>query len=232
MAEPHRHHHDHDHHAEQSEEEQRAALSAGFWDERYGGADRVWSGNPNARLVEQASGLRPARALDVACGEGGDAIWLAQQGWTVTAVDVSPVALGKVREHAAEKGVTVTAATWDALGEGVPGGEGAFDLVTVSFLHVPVGEFTGIYRRIGAAVAPGGHLLVTAHHPSDVETGVRRPHGDGLLFEPDRVLAALEAVEGEPGEWEVEVAATPTRVQDGPDGPMEVRDTVVRLRRR
>jgi hypothetical protein len=69
---------------------------------------------------------------------------------------------------------------------------------------------------------------VTAHHPDDVATGVRRPHGDGLLFEPSRVLSALEV---EAGEWEVEVADAPTREQDGPDGPMLVRDTVVRLRR-
>lgn len=228
MAEPHRPHDAHRHHDDQSLEELRAALTAGFWDERYAGADRVWSGSPNVRLVEQAADLRPGRALDVACGEGADAIWLAEQGWEVTAVDVSPVALGKVREHAASRGVPVTTATWDALGDAVPGAAGGFDLVTVSFLHVPVEDFAHTYRRIAAAVAPGGRLLVTAHHPHDVESGVRRPHGKGLLFEPDRVLGALDA----PGEvWEVEVADTPTRMQEGPDGPMEVRDTVVRLRR-
>ncbi|GAB4011666.1 class I SAM-dependent methyltransferase [Nocardioides ultimimeridianus] len=227
MAEPHRHHHA-EHHDDLSLEEKRANLTAHVWDERYAGSDRVWSGNPNARLVEQASDLAPGSALDVACGEGGDAIWLAERGWDVTAVDVSPVALGKVREHAAARGVRVTTAIWDALGEAVPGAPGAFDLVTVSFLHVPAEDFAGIYRRIGAAVAPGGRLLVTAHHPHDVESGVRRPHGDGLLFEPDRVLTTL----GAPGDgWEVEVADTPERVQDGPDGPVQVRDTVVRLRR-
>ena len=227
MAEQHRHH-DAQHHDDLSLEEKRANLSARVWDERYAGSDRVWSGNPNLRLVEQAAGLTPGRALDVACGEGADAIWLAEQGWTVTAVDVSPVALGKVREHALTRGVAVTTAAWDALGDDVPGAAEAFDLVTVSFLHVPVEDFAGIYRRIAAAVAPGGRLLVTAHHPHDVESGARRPHGDGLLFEPERVLTALD-VDG--GGWEVEVADTPARTQDGPDGPLEVRDTFVRLRR-
>ncbi|GAB3865825.1 class I SAM-dependent methyltransferase [Nocardioides maradonensis] len=227
MAEPHRHHEPH-HHDAHSLEELRANLTARVWDERYAGSDRVWSGNPNVRLVEQAADLAPGRALDVACGEGADAIWLAEQGWTVTAVDVSPVALGKVREHALSRDVAVTTASWDALGDEVPGGEASFDLVTVSFLHVPVEDFAGIYRRIAAAVAPGGRLLVTAHHPHDVDSGVRRPHGPGLLFEPDRVLAALDVGAGG---WEVEVADTPTRTQHGPDGPMEVRDTVVRLRR-
>ncbi|HWU20834.1 MAG TPA: class I SAM-dependent methyltransferase, partial [Nocardioides sp.] len=178
MAEPHRQHRAH-HHDDLSPEEQRANLTAQVWDERYAGSDRVWSGNPNVRPVEQATGLTPGRALDVACGEGGDAIWLAEQGWDVTAVDVSPVALGKVREHAAARGVPITTAIWDALGDAVPGAVGAFDLVTVSFLHVPAEDFAAIYRRIAAAVVPGGRLLVTAHHPHDVESGVRRPHGDG-----------------------------------------------------
>jgi SAM-dependent methyltransferase len=237
MADPHRPHDAHRHHDDHSLEELRANLSAAVWDERYAGADRVWSGNPNVRLVEQAAGLAPGRALDVACGEGGDAIWLAEQGWEVTAVDVSAVALEKVCEHARARGVAVTTATWDALGDDVPGEEGGFDLVTVSFLHVPVPDFAGVYRRIAAAVAPGGRLLVTAHHPHDVESGARQSHGEGLLFEPERVLSALGAGGADgagdgSAPWEVEVATTPTRLQDGPDGPMEVRDTVVRLLRR
>ncbi|GAB2986538.1 class I SAM-dependent methyltransferase [Nocardioides montaniterrae] len=224
MADPHTHHHDGAHPS--TLEEMRENLTARVWDERYAGSGRVWSGRPNQRLVEQAAGLVPGRALDVACGEGGDAIWLAGQGWEVTAVDISPVGLAKVREHAADAGVEVVTAVWDALGDQPPG-EATYDLVTVSFLHVPEPDFGPVYGRIAAAVAPGGRLLVTAHHPHDVASGVRRPHGDGLLFEPSRVLDLLVPT----GEWEVEVADTPTRVQEGPDGPVEVRDTVVRLRR-
>lgn len=231
----HRHHRDneHDHEQGHSLEALRDALTAGFWDERYAGDDRVWSGRPNQRLVEQVVDLEPGTALDVACGEGGDAIWLAEQGWRVTAVDVSQVALSKVATHAEERGVAdrLRLGLYDALADPRPAGRHTFDLVTVSFLHVPVEDFGAIYRGIAEAVAPGGRLLVTAHHPHDVTSGSRHDHGPGLLFEPDRVLATLGA--DEPGSpWDVEVADTPDRVQETADGPLHVRDTVVRLRRR
>ena len=227
----HRHHHDHAH--DDSLEGLRDALTARYWDERYGGSDRVWSGRPNQRLVEQAADLTPGTALDVACGEGGDAIWLAAQGWQVTAVDVSEVALGKVAQHAEDAGLAdrIKLGLYDALADPRPAGKRRFDLVTVSFLHVPVPDFGPIYRGIADAVAPGGRLLVTAHHPDDVATGARHDHGPGLMFEPDRVLATLGADRPD-GDWDVEVADTPTREQATADGPLVVRDTVVRLRRR
>jgi 2-polyprenyl-3-methyl-5-hydroxy-6-metoxy-1,4-benzoquinol methylase len=224
--------HRHQHHDDPSLQELRDALTAEFWDERYGGSDRVWSGRPNTRLVEQVADLTPGTALDVACGEGGDAIWLAQQGWRVTAVDVSEVALDRVATHAEEAGVAdrLRLGLYDALDNPRPAGRRTFDLVTVSFLHVPVPDFAPIYRGIAEAVAPGGRLLVTAHHPHDVETGARHNHGPGLLFEPDRVLETLAV--GEPGSpWEVEVADTPSREQEWDGRTMTVRDTVVRLRR-
>lgn len=229
----HRHHRDHEHDHEHSLEALRNALTAGFWDERYAGSERVWSGRPNQRLVEQVADLQPGTALDVACGEGGDAIWLAAQGWQVTAVDISEVALAKVAEHAEDAGVAdrLKLGFYDALVDPRPAGRHTFDLVTVSFLHVPVEDFDAIYRGIAEAVAPGGRLLVTAHHPHDVESGSRHDHGPGLLFEPDRVLRTL-GVEQSGSPWEVEVAETPDRVQETADGPLHVRDTVVRLRRR
>lgn len=212
--------------------ELREALSAGFWDERYGGSERVWSGRANQRLVEQAADLTPGTALDVACGEGGDAIWLARQGWRVTAVDVSQVALSRVAAHAEQERVAdrIKVGFYDALADPRPAGRRTFDLVTVSFLHVPVEDFDAIYAGIADAVAPGGRLLVTAHHPEDVATGARHDHGPGLMFEPDRVLATLGAGQAD-SRWEVEVAETQDRVQETADGPLAVRDTVVRLRR-
>ena len=120
---------------------------------------------------------------------------------------------------------------YDALADPRPAGHDTFDLVTVSFLHVPVPDFDRIYRGIAQAVAPGGRLLVVAHHPEDVATGARHSHGPGLLFEPDRVLQALQT-DGEGSPWEVEVAETPVRDQAMPEGTLRVRDTVVRLRRR
>lgn len=225
--------HRHEHHHDQTLDELRDALTAGFWDERYGGEDRVWSGRPNQRLVEQVADLAPGTALDVACGEGGDALWLAKQGWRVTAVDVSQVALAKVAAHAEEQGVEdrIRLGFYDALADPRPVGRHTFDLVTVSFLHVPLPDFPAIYRGIADAVAPGGRLLVTAHHPDDVASGARHDHGPGLMFEPDRVLETLGADRPD-SPWEVETADTPVREQATPDGPLVVRDTVVRLRRR
>lgn len=223
----------HDHHHDHSLDAQREEMTAASWDERYAGSDRVWSGQPNQRLVEQAGDLTPGTALDVACGEGGDAIWLARQGWRVTAVDVSEVALERVARHAVEEGVEdhIRVGFYDAMGDARPARGHTFDLVTVSFLHPAEPDFAAMYRGIAEAVAPGGRLLVTAHHPEDVATGARHDHGAGRLFEPDRILAALGADQPD-GAWEVEVADTPERVQQTPDGPLAVRDTVVRLRRR
>ncbi|GAA3540192.1 SAM-dependent methyltransferase [Nocardioides daeguensis] len=231
------HRHEHSHHEhDKTLGELRDALTAGFWDERYGGTDRVWSGRPNQRLVEQLDAipdLAPGRALDVACGEGADAVWLAKQGWQVTAVDVSQVALAKVAAHAEEEGVgdRIRIGFYDALADPRPVGHHTFDLVTVSFLHVPLPDFPAVYRGIADAVAPGGRLLVVAHHPDDVTTGARHDHGPGLMFEPERVIETLGADRPD-SPWEVEVADTPVREQATPEGPLRVRDTVVRLRRR
>jgi len=225
--------HKHEHTEEQSLDELRALLSADSWNERYGSSDRVWSGRPNQRLVEQVADLPVGSALDVACGEGGDAIWLATQGWQVTAVDVSEVALDRAATHAEEAGVDdrLKLGLYDALADPRPAGHHVFDLVTVSFLHVPVPDFATIYRGIAEAVAPGGRLLVTAHHPMDVDSGARTSHGHGLLFEPDRVLDALD-VDRPDSPWQTEVADVQERVQATDDGPLHVGDTVVRLRRR
>lgn len=214
------------------EHQREALMGAATWDERYSG-DRVWSGRPNQRLVEQTVDLTPTTALDVACGEGGDALWLAEQGWDVTAVDVSEVVLAKLAEHARERGLEdrVKIGFYDAVADPRPVPHHHFDLVTVSFLHVPVPDFADIYRGIARAVAPGGRLLVTAHHP-DQAKGPKFAHGADFLFGPERVIETLEA-EAEDSEWEVEVCDAPTRMQETKDhGTLEFFDTVVRLRRR
>jgi SAM-dependent methyltransferase len=227
--------HERDDHHEPTYEELRQALTADFWDERYASSERVWSGRPNRRLVEQVADLPPGRALEVGCGEGADAIWLAEQGWRVEAVDVSRVALERTAQHAIERGVDdcLKVGEYDAMAGDPPLDQEAFDLVSVHFLHVPRRDFDDVYRRIAAAVAPGGRLLVVAHHPDDVVSGARRPHGPGLLFPPEQVLAALGAG-GADGDstWDVEIADAPTREQQTDEGPMQVRDTVVRLLRR
>src|SRR5258705_2397341 len=84
---------------EHGEQRFGAAAQAAEWDARYSERDgTMWSGRPNGRLVAEADGLTPGRALDVGCGEGADAIWLARRGWTVTAIDISHVAVSPARE--------------------------------------------------------------------------------------------------------------------------------------
>jgi SAM-dependent methyltransferase len=198
------------------------------WDARYAESDRIWSGNPNPRLVEQVTDLPPGDALDVGAGEGADAVWLATRGWRVTALDVSQVALGRAAAHAEDAGVAdrVTTLHHDVLsGAALPG---EFDLVSAQFLHPPTERFAATWRILGAAVRPGGVLLVVGHHPDDLATGLRSGHGHPeLLFTPDQVVAALPA-----SEWDVRVADAPTRSVDGPDGPVTVTDTVVLAVRR
>jgi SAM-dependent methyltransferase len=202
-----------------------------FWDERYRSATRLWSGRPNPQLVAQAAGLTPGEALDAGSGEGADAIWLASRGWTVTAADLSEVALERAADHAAAQGDSIAdriawrhedLLSWD------PGPE-RFDLVSMQFLHLPPDLFDPVYRRLAAAVRPGGTLLVVMHHADDVHANVGRPAGHPGLFPSAELLtSALD-----PGDWEIVVSSAVERAETDLDGqPTTVRDTVVRARRR
>ena len=133
------------------------------WEEHYSAAPQVWSGRVNARLAEVAPTLDGSRALDVGCGEGADAIWLAEHGWTVIAVDVSTTALTRAREAATSRGVAdrIDVVECDLTRE-LP--EGPFDLVSAQFLHSTVAmDRSAVLRRAAAAVAPGGTLLIVDH---------------------------------------------------------------------
>jgi SAM-dependent methyltransferase len=193
------------------------------WDARYAESERIWSGNPNPRLVEQLTGVTPGDALDVGAGEGADAVWLARQGWRVTALDVSEVALTRATTHASEAGVgdRVTTLHHDLMsGAPLPG---EFDLVSAQYLHPPVERLAEIFTSLGGTLRPGGRLLVVGHHPDDLATGLRSGHGHPeLLFTPDKVVAALA-----PEDWDVRTADAQTREVTGPEGPVTVTDTVV-----
>lgn len=219
------HDHEHDSLADQDVAEM---FSQQTWDARYAESDRIWSGRPNPRLVEHLAGVAAGEALDVGAGEGADAVWLAGQGWQVTALDVSEVALDRTATHAREAGLgeRVTTLHHDILGsDPLPGG---FDLVSAQFLHPPVDQREQVVQRLGAAVRPGGLLLVVGHHPDDLATGLRRGHGHAeLLFTPDQVVGALPTTD-----WDIRVADAATRTADGPDGPVTVTDTVVLAARR
>ncbi|MEI4271022.1 class I SAM-dependent methyltransferase [Klenkia sp. LSe6-5] len=201
-----------------------------FWDDRY--RERpIWSGNANQRLVETATDLTPGRALDVGCGEGGDALWLAARGWQVTATDVSPVGLERARQAAEAAGVA-HAITWehaDGRSDWTPA-PAAYDLVTVSFVQFPRHELVAFHRKLAAAVAPGGTLLITAHH-ADSHAGEGTPFTADLFATAAEMAAGLDLDDS----WEVS-ATDPTRdavFPPGPDGQlMTVRDAVLRATRR
>ncbi|MFJ3700294.1 MULTISPECIES: cyclopropane-fatty-acyl-phospholipid synthase family protein [Streptomyces] len=199
---------------------------AEMWDDRYRESDRIWSGNPNVILVREMEGLTPGRALDLGCGEGADAVWLARFGWKVTATDISRVALERAAVHAADAGVADRIDwQWHDLGASFP--EGEYDLVSAQFLH-SMGDLPRerILRQAASVVAPGGVLLVVGHagFPS-----WEHDHPDMELPTTDEVLASLELPEGE---WEVLLSEEHERIQNDPEGnPTTRTDNALKLRR-
>jgi SAM-dependent methyltransferase len=201
-----------------------------FWDERYASRDSLWRGNPNTHLVSEAGDLPPGTALDVGSGEGADAIWLAQRGWQVTGVDVSTVALERAARHAARAGGGVAdRIQWqhaDLMGWDGPAER--YDLVSAQYMHLPPGPRDALFRQLASAVAPGGTLLVAAHHPSDLQTTIARPPMPGLFYTGDDIAAYLS-----PDSWEIVTNAAPGRPATDPEGrPVTLHDTVLRARRR
>src|SRR5271166_4034348 len=175
-----------------------------FWDDRYRSAEHLWSGQPNPQLVAQTADLAPGEALDAGCGEGADAIWLARHGWTVTAVDVSVVALERAAGYAAAAGDEIARRiTWrrEDLRSWDPGSQ-RFDLVSAQFMYLPGAELESLHRRLAAAVRPGGTLLVVGHHPDDLHVNVGRPGQAEMFWSAEEVAAAAL----DPGDWEVLVA--------------------------
>jgi SAM-dependent methyltransferase len=167
-------------------------FSREFWDERYRSAGQLWSGEPNAQLVAQTADLTPGDALDVGCGEGADAIWLASQGWTVTAADISAVALDRAAAHAAERGDEIAGRiSWRQadLFSWVPGAQ-QYDLVSAQFMYLPEAELKSLHRRLAAAVRPGGTLLLVLHHPDSMHAGGDSHAGHGSQSGADSVESA------------------------------------------
>ncbi|HET9074300.1 MAG TPA: class I SAM-dependent methyltransferase [Solirubrobacteraceae bacterium] len=137
------------------------------WDARYAGTEKIWSGRPNPQLVREVEPLAPGTALDVGCGEGGDVIWLAARGWQVTAADFSANALARTAEHAREAGLSTQVDLWQVDARHFDPAGRTWDLVSTHFMHPPAGGMVAVTAALATAVAPGGHLLVVGHAPSE-----------------------------------------------------------------
>jgi SAM-dependent methyltransferase len=168
------------------------------WDRKYSEVESLWSSAPNRVVVAEASDLVPGRALDLACGEARNAIWLAERGWDVVGVDFSPVALERGRSRAERAGVHVQLECRDLVTyEPEPD---AFDLVLVVFLHLPADVRQGVLTRAAAALREGGTLLVLGHDSTNLTDGVGGPSDPRVLYTPDDIVADLSGLEVEKAE--------------------------------
>lgn len=201
--------------------------SSEFWDSFYSERERIWSGKPNPALVREVETVAPARALDLGCGEGADAIWLAERGWTVTGVDVSAVALSRAQQHAEDAGVA-NRVRWLERDLALWEPEGEYELVSAQFLHSPIElPRERILRGAAEVVAPGGLLLVVGH--TAFPPWGRHRHADEAELPTAEELAMALGLRA--GGWEVETTSEGREVT-GPEGQTAIMtDAVLRARR-
>jgi SAM-dependent methyltransferase len=197
---------------------------AQFWDEMYGRRDQVFSGAPNGVLVTEVTGLPPGQALDLGCGEGADALWLARHGWLVTAVDISRTALQRAAAAATDITGRVTWTRADLTTTPPPAGP--FDLVSAQYFPLPHQPDHTALRGLLAAVASGGTLLIASHDPADLPP----PHEHGPdpsdYYQPADIARLLD------DNWTVLVNETRPRTAPAPPGTHHTHDTVLRAQRR
>lgn len=205
-------------------------MDSASWDARYAGSELVWSTEPNAWVVAELAGRVPAGdALDLATGEGRNAIWLARQGWRVTGVDFSQAGLDKAARLAAGAAGAAAEITWlradllDYLPE-----PGRFDLVLVCYLQLVAAQRSPIIRRAARALASGGELLVIGHDLANLTDGVGGPQDPSVLFTPADILADTDGIDGIDG---LEVLRADTLARPVPGADRDALDAVVRLRR-
>ena len=213
-------------HEQHPEQRFGSAAQAAEWDARYSEHDKaMWSRRPNGRVVAEVADLTPGRALDVGCGEGADAIWLARRGWMVTAIDVSDVALGRAREAAELAGATVEWVRGDALQTPLPGR--SFDLVSIQYPALPKAAGDVAVRMLLDTVRPGG-LLLGVYHDLDDE---HREHMKSKGIDPADYVGADDLVRLLADDFTVELHAVEPRI-DPPPGTPHIADVVLRARRR
>jgi SAM-dependent methyltransferase len=182
------------------------ARSAEWWDQQYARAERVLNRPPHRLVAELVSELPPGRALDLGAGEGRNAVWLAAQGWQVTAVDFSRVAIEWGRESAADLGVELD---WVLQDIHSPLPAGPFDLVLVIYVHPDEDQRRGLFRSLPGVLVPGGHVLVIGRDLADLDAGHAGPSDPDRLYTPERLRDAFPGVELERCE-SVQRAAEPS----------------------
>jgi SAM-dependent methyltransferase len=190
------------------------------WDRRYAAVENLWAMRPNRFLVAEVAEIPPGRALDLACGEGQNAIWLASLGWDVTGVDYSEVAIAKANGRAERDGVAVEFTSADLV-EYEPR-RAAYDLALVLYLHIPSVERGAVHAKASAALLPGGTFLLLGHDRANLTDGVGGPSDPDLLYTADEIAAELP-------DLEIEKATTVLRDVEGED--RDAIDTIVRARR-
>lgn len=197
-----------------------------YWDELYTKRGQVWSGRVNAPLANVAEKLQPGSALDLGCGEGGDTVWLAQQGWQVTATDVSQVALARTKKLVTEHDVSnnVSLQHYD-LEVSFP--KGTYDLVSAQYLQSPI-EFQRqqILQKAAHAVAPGGTLIIV-EHGSAPSWSEHRDHHFPTAKE------TFDSLDLDVASWVIKMVDSPERETTSPDGnPATIKDNVIVAERR
>ncbi|MEU2979680.1 class I SAM-dependent methyltransferase [Streptomyces hirsutus] len=194
------------------------------WDDLYADRQQLWSGRPNGALVAEAAGLTPGRVLDVGCGEGADALWLARRGWDVTALEVSGVALERAAGHARDAGLTVRWVHASLTEAALP--QASFDLVSAQYPALLRTPDAAAERALLAAVVPGGVLLLVHHAGMHTRQENENGFDPADYVWPSMVAALLDE------DWEVEVDEQRPRVApDGGAGAHHTDDLVLRARR-
>jgi SAM-dependent methyltransferase len=211
---------------EHGEQQFGAIAQAARWDARYRQRDgAMWSGRPNGRLVAEVGSLPPGRALDVGCGEGADATWLAQRGWSVTAIDISEVAVGRAREASRSAGASVAWICGDVLQTQLPAGP--FDLVSMQYPALPKAAGEAAVRRLLDTVRPGGLLLAVYHDLDDEHLEHMKSRG----VDPEDYVGAEDLCRLLGDDFTIELHAVEPRI-DPPPGTPHIADVVLRARRR
>jgi SAM-dependent methyltransferase len=192
------------------------------WNSRYAEAELVWGSAPNRFVAAELADVAPGRALDLACGEGRNAIWLAQRGWDVTGIDYSGVAIDRARRLAAEHSVEVTLEVGDVLAVPIP--EAAFDLVLLAYLQLPPAERSAVLRRAAMALAQGGTFLLVGHDLRNLTEGHGGPKSASVLWTVTEITEPLTDLG-----FAIERADEVLRDVEG--APRPAIDTLVRARR-